>query len=122
LHPKWFGNHVAYTISKYDMSMIMLGLSEELKKYQIASNALWPKTTIATAAVHNLLGGQALINMSRTPDIMADAAFFVLQKQSAQCSGNFFIDEAVLAAEGITDLAHYSVVPGATLYNDLFTD
>ena len=122
MHPKWFGNHVAYTISKYDMSMIMLGLSEELKKYQIASNALWPKTTIATAAVQNLLGGQALINMSRTPDIMADAAYFILQKQSAQCTGNFFIDEAVLAAEGITDLAHYSVVPGATLYNDLFTD
>lgn len=122
LNPKWFGNHVAYTISKYNMSMIMMGLSEELKKYQIASNALWPKTTIATAAVQNLLGGQALINMSRKADIIADAAYFIFQKQSSQCTGNFFIDENVLAAEGITDLSHYAVIPGATLYNDLFTD
>lgn len=122
LHPKWFANHVAYTISKYDMSMIMLGLSEELKKYQIAANALWPKTTIATAAVQNLLGGQALINMSRTPDIIADAAYHIFQRPSNQCTGNFFIDEQVLAEEGVTDLSHYSVVPGATLYNDLFTD
>jgi len=122
MNPKWFGNHVAYTISKYNMSMIMMGLSEELKKYQIASNALWPKTTIATAAVQNLLGGQALMNMSRTADIIADAAYFIFQKQSYQCTGNFFIDENVLAAEGITDLSHYAVIPGATLYNDLFTD
>ena len=122
LHPKWFANHVAYTISKYDMSMIMLGLSEELKKYQIAANALWPRTTIATAAVQNLLGGQALINMSRTPEIIADAAYHIFQRPSSQCTGNFFIDEKVLAEEGVTDLAHYSVVPGATLYNDLFTD
>jgi NAD(P)-dependent dehydrogenase (short-subunit alcohol dehydrogenase family) len=122
MNPKWFGNHVAYTISKYNMSMIMMGLSEELKKYQIASNALWPKTTIATAAVQNLLGGQALMNMSRTADIIADAAYFIFQKQSSQCTGNFFIDENVLAAEGITDLSHYAVIPGATLYNDLFTD
>ncbi len=122
MNPKWFGNHVAYTISKYNMSMIMMGLSEELKKYQIASNALWPKTTIATAAVQNLLGGQALMNMSRTADIIADAAYFIFQKHSSQCTGNFFIDENVLAAEGITDLSHYAVIPGATLYNDLFTD
>ena len=122
LHPKWFANHVAYTISKYDMSMIMLGLSEELKKYQIAANALWPKTTIATAAVQNLLGGQALINMSRTPEIIADAAYYIFQKPSTQCTGNFFIDEMVLAGEGISDLSHYAVVPGAALYNDLFTD
>ncbi|MGA1435108.1 MAG: SDR family oxidoreductase [Candidatus Kapaibacteriota bacterium] len=122
MNPKLFGNHVAYTISKYNMSMIMMGLSEELKKYQIASNALWPKTTIATAAVQNLLGGQALMNMSRTADIIADAAYFIFQKQSSQCTGNFFIDENVLAAEGITDLSHYAVIPGATLYNDLFTD
>ncbi|MFZ9687458.1 MAG: SDR family oxidoreductase [Chitinophagaceae bacterium] len=122
MNPKWFANHVAYTISKYNMSMIMMGLSEELKKYQIASNALWPKTTIATAAVQNLLGGQALMNMSRTADIIADAAYFIFQKHSSQCTGNFFIDENVLAAEGITDLSHYAVIPGATLYNDLFTD
>jgi citronellol/citronellal dehydrogenase len=117
---KWFQHHLAYTISKYNMSMIALGLSAELKKYTIASNALWPKTTIATAAVQNLLGGDALMNMSRTVDIIADAAYFILSKPSGECTGNTFIDEDVLAAEGITDLGKYSVVPGAQLYNDLF--
>jgi citronellol/citronellal dehydrogenase len=117
---KWFENHLAYTISKYNMSMIALGLSAELKKYAIASNALWPRTTIATAAVQNLLGGDALMNMSRTVDIIADAAYFILSRPSADCTGNTFIDEDVLAAEGITDLGKYSVVPGAQLYNDLF--
>lgn len=117
---KWFKNHLAYTISKYNMSMIALGLSAELKKYNIAANALWPKTTIATAAVNNLLGGAMLMNMSRTPDIMADAAYYILSKPAADCTGNTFIDEEVLAIEGITDLGHYSVVPGATLYTDLF--
>ena len=117
---KWFASHLAYTISKYNMSMIALGLAAELKKYNIAANALWPKTTIATAAVNNLLGGQMLMNMSRTPEIMADAAFYILSKPSAECTGNTFVDEAVLAAEGITDLGKYSVVPGGQLYNDLF--
>ncbi len=120
LDKKWFAGHLAYTMSKYNMSMIAYGLSEELKKYKIAANTLWPRTTIATAAVQNLLGGEALMKMSRTPDIIADAAFYILGKPSDQCTGNFFIDEAVLAAEGITDLAHYSVVPGAHLYTDLF--
>ena len=117
---KWFANHLAYTISKYNMTMIALGLAAELKKYNVAANTLWPKTTIATAAVQNLLGGQMLMNMSRTPDIMADAAYYILSKNSTQCTGNTFIDEAVLAMEGITDLSKYSVVPGAQLYNDLF--
>ena len=117
---KWFANHLAYTISKYDMSMIALGLSAELKKYNIAANALWPRTTIATAAVQNLLGGEMLMQMSRTPAIIADAAFIILSKPAAECSGNTFIDEEVLAAEGITDLEKYSVVPGAKLYRDLF--
>lgn len=117
---KWFANHIAYTLSKYNMSMIMLGLAAELKKDNIACNALWPRTTIATAAVQNLLGGDMLINMSRTTDIVADAAYYILSKSSAECTGNTFIDEAVLAAEGITDLEKYSVVPGAKLYNDLF--
>lgn len=117
---KWFTHHLAYTISKYDMSMIALGLSAELKKYNIAGNALWPRTTIATAAVQNLLGGDALMNMSRTVDIIADAAWYILSKPSAECTGNTFIDEQVLAAEGITDLSKYSVVPGAQLYTDLF--
>lgn len=117
---KWFQNHLAYTISKYDMSMIALGLSAELKKYNIAANALWPRTTIATAAVNNLLGGEMLMKMSRTADILADAAFYILSKPSTACTGNTFIDEDVLAAEGITNLEKYSVVPGAQLYNDLF--
>ncbi|MFN5479360.1 MAG: SDR family oxidoreductase [Chitinophagaceae bacterium] len=117
---KWFAGHLAYTLSKYNMSMIALGLAEELKQYRIAANTLWPKTTIATAAVMNLLGGQALINMSRTPAIIADAAYYILKRPSSSCTGNFFIDEDVLASEGITDLAGYSVVPGAPLYTDLF--
>lgn len=117
---KWFENHLAYTISKYDMSMIALGLSAELKKYNVAANALWPRTTIATAAVNNLLGGEMLMKMSRTVDIIADAAFYILSKPSTSCTGNTFIDEDVLAAEGITDLSKYSVVPGAQLYKDLF--
>ena len=117
---KWFKNHTAYTMSKYGMSMIIIGLSEELKKYNIAANALWPKTTIATAAVQNLLGGEALIKMSRTTDIIADAAYYILQRPSASCTGNFFIDEQVLAEEGITDLEKYAVTPGGPLYTDLF--
>jgi citronellol/citronellal dehydrogenase len=119
---KWFSNHLAYTLSKYNMTMIALGLSAELKKDRIAANTLWPRTTIATAAVQNLLGGDALINMSRTVDILADAAHHILKKSSATCTGNTFLDEEVLAAEGITDLEKYSVVKGAKLYRDLFLD
>jgi citronellol/citronellal dehydrogenase len=117
---KWFGGHVAYTMSKYNMSMIALGLSEELKQYKIAANALWPRTTIATAAVQNLLGGEMLMRMSRKPEIIADAACYILNRPSGECTGNFFIDEDVLQSEGITDLSAYAVVPGAHLYTDLF--
>ena len=117
---KWFSKHLAYTISKYDMTMVALGLAAELKKYNIAANTLWPKTTIATAAVQNLLGGEMLMKMSRTPDIIAESAFYILSKPSTECTGNSFIDEEVMAKEGITDLSKYSVVPGANLYNDLF--
>lgn len=120
MKPKWFGAHLAYTLSKYNMSMIAMGLAEELKNDKIAANTLWPKTTIATAAVQNLLGGDALIKMSRKPEIIADAAYYILSRPAAACTGNFFIDEEVLAEEGITDLGKYSVVPGATLYTDLF--
>ena len=122
LNPKWFGGHVAYTITKYSMSMMAVGWAAELKQHRIASNALWPKTTIDTAAVRNLLGGEALAKMSRTPDILADAAYFILTKPPADCTGNCFIDEEVMAKEGITDLSHYSVVPGANLYKDLYVD
>lgn len=117
---KWFSKHLAYTISKYNMSMIALGLSAELKKYNIAANAVWPRTTIATAAVNNLLGGEALMKMSRTVDIIADAAYYILSRPSVECTGNTFIDEEVLAKEGITDLVKYSVTPGGQLFNDLF--
>lgn len=120
LDQKWLNDHVAYTMSKYNMSMIALGLSGELKKYDIAANTLWPRTTIATAAVRNLLGGEMLIQMSRTPEIIADAAFYILQKPSTECTGNSFIDEDVLAKEGITDLGKYAVNPGGKLYTDLF--
>jgi citronellol/citronellal dehydrogenase len=120
LSPKWFDNHVAYTISKYNMTMIALGLAEELKRFNIASNALWPKTTVATAAVRNLLGGDNLIKMSRTPEIIADAAYHILSKSSKECTGNTFIDEEVLALVGVTDLSKYAVTPGGKLYPDLF--
>ena len=120
MDPKWLGNHLAYTMSKYNMSMMAIGLAEELKPMRIAANALWPRTTIATAAVMNLLGGQMLINMSRTPEIIADAAYAILKRSSSTCTGNLYLDEDVLAEEGVTDLSGYSVVPGATLYTDLF--
>ena len=120
LDRKWFANHVAYTITKYSMSMMTLGLSEELRKYKIAVNSLWPKTTIATAAVENLLGGETLMNMSRTPVIVADAAHVILQKASSVFTGNFLIDEDVLRAEGITDFEKYAFSPGNKLYPDLF--
>jgi citronellol/citronellal dehydrogenase len=122
LNPKWFANHVAYTMSKYGMSMLVLGLSEELKKYKIGVNALWPKTTIATAAVQNLLGGDFLIQKSRIPKIVADAAYYILRKPSSVCTGNFFIDEQVLSKEGITDLTNYAVNQQELLMNDLFVD
>lgn len=120
LDPKWMGGHIAYTITKYSMSMLALGWAAEFKGEGIASNALWPRTTIDTAAVRNLLGGEALAKMSRTTDILADAAYYIFSKPASQCTGNTFIDEQVLAAEGITDLDKYAVVPGANLYQDLF--
>ena len=122
LNPRWLGQHLAYTISKYGMSMIVMGLAEELKPYGIAANALWPRTTIATAAVQNLLGGDALMQMSRTPDIVAEAAFFILKQDPRSCTGNFFLDEEVLAKEGITDLSSYAVNPSQPLMNDIFLD
>lgn len=122
LNPKWFGAHLAYTMSKYGMSMIVLGLAEELKKDKIAANALWPQTTIATAAVQNLLGGDTLMQMSRTPEIVADAAYHILSKPSTECTGNFFIDEEVLKQVGITDLSGYAVNPAQQLMRDIFLD
>ena len=122
LNPKWLAQHLAYTISKYGMSMIVLGLAEELKKDKIAANALWPKTTIATAAVQNLLGGDALMKMSRKPGIVADAACAILQKPSTEYTGIFFIDEDVLRNEGMTDFTPYAVDASQGLIRDIFLD
>jgi NAD(P)-dependent dehydrogenase (short-subunit alcohol dehydrogenase family) len=118
LNPKWLAGHIAYSITKYNMSMMVLGWAAEFKGAGIAANALWPRTTIDTAAVRNLLGGEALAKMSRTPEIVADAIYFMLKKKASQFTGNTLIDEEVLAEEGITDLSKYSVVPGAQLYPD----
>ena len=107
LDPKWFAGHVAYTITKYDMSMMTIGWAKEFKNYKIAANSLWPRTTIATAAVKNLLGGEALVKMSRKPDILADAAYRIFQKPAREFSGNFLIDDTFLASEGVTDFEQY---------------
>ena len=121
LDPKWFKNHVAYTISKYGMSMTTLGLSEELKEYGIAANSLWPKTIIGTAAITYLMGEEGL-KMSRKPEIIADAAFEIFKKDSVKATGNFYLDEDVLRDSGITDFSKYSFIPGAKIMPDLFLD
>ena len=120
LDPKWFGTYPAYSIAKYGMSLCVLGMAEEFKHDGIAVNGLWPKTTIATAAVSNLLGGEDMIQRSRTPEIMADAAYYILTKDSRACTGNFFIDDEVLSGEGITDFDKYAVNPELELMPDLF--
>lgn len=122
MNPKWFAGHLAYTLTKFNMSMMAIGWAAEFKKYNIASNALWPKTTIDTAAVRNLLGGEELAKMSRKPEILADAACYIFTQPSSECTGNCFIDEEVFAKQGITDLGKYDVVPGAKLYQDLFVE
>jgi len=111
LAPRWFAPHVAYTMAKYGMSMCVLGMAEEFRAAGIAFNALWPRTAIATAAVRNLLGGEASIARSRRPSIVADAACAILKRESRACTGNFFIDEEVLQAEGIADLRPYQMDP-----------
>lgn len=121
MKPKWFKNHVAYTMAKYGMSMCVLGMAPELAPKGIAVNALWPRTTIATAAV-NMLGGDTMMNASRKPDIMADAAYAILTSDSKTVTGNFFIDEDLLRERGVTDFEPYSVVPGAKLMPDFFLD
>ncbi|PSM15967.1 MULTISPECIES: SDR family oxidoreductase [Nitratireductor] len=111
MQAKWFKNHVAYTMAKYGMSMCTLGMSAEFAKDGIAVNSLWPLTAIDTAAVRNLLGGEAVASISRTPEIMADAAYAILNRPARECTGNFFIDEMVLREEGVTDFSPYA--PGA---------
>ena len=118
---KWFRNHVAYTMAKYGMSMCVLGMAEEFKREKIAVNALWPRTAIDTAALAMIPGVDTAA--CRTPEILADAAYIILNRNSASCSGNFFVDDEVLASEGITDLEKYSVVPGTTDFLlDFFLD
>jgi citronellol/citronellal dehydrogenase len=119
LSPRWFASHLAYTISKYGMSMCVLGLSEELRGRGIAVNALWPRTVIATAAL-NLLGGEETARHGRKPEVVADAALAVLRRDAGACTGNFFIDEEVLREEGVVDLSRYAVSPGEALMPDLF--
>lgn len=117
---KWFRNHVAYTMAKFGMSMCTLGMSAELASDGIAVNSLWPLTTIDTAAVRNLLGGETLAAMSRSPDIMADAAHAVLCRPSRECTGKFLIDEEVLREEGVTDFSIYSPDAKGPLAADFF--
>ncbi|MEX0977209.1 MAG: NAD(P)-dependent oxidoreductase, partial [Pirellulales bacterium] len=117
---RWFAPHVAYTMAKFGMSMCVLGMAAEFKEQGVAVNALWPRTTIATAAVKNLLGGDELIRQSRKPEMMGDAAYLILTRDSRECTGNFFVDDEVLAQAGITNLDSYSVVPGAKLRPDFF--
>lgn len=120
LNAEWFKHFAPYTLSKFGMSMITLGYSHELKKDKIAANCLWPRTTIATAAVQNILGGDELIKRSRKPEIVADAAAVILAKSPSEFTGNFCIDDEILASAGITDLAHYAVTPGGDLQTDIF--
>ncbi len=117
--PRWFGPHVAYSMAKYNMSLCVLGMAEEFKG-KVGVNALWPRTTIATAAVQNLLGGDEMTKHSRKPEILADAAYYILSRSAKDCSGNFFVDDEVLASEGITDLDQYAMVPGVELMPDFF--
>jgi citronellol/citronellal dehydrogenase len=120
LQPQWFGPHVAYTMAKYGMSLCVLGMAEEFRDRGVAVNALWPRTAIATAAVKNLLGGDDMLRGARKPEIMGDAAHAILCKTAAQCTGKFLIDDEVLSAEGVKDLAPYAVDPKAELFQDYF--
>jgi len=119
---KWFAPHVAYTMTKYGMSLCVLGMAGEFRHDGIAVNALWPRTAIATAAVRNLLGGEEIVKRSRKPDIIADAAHLILTRPSREFTGNFCIDDEVLASAGITDLTAYAVDPSQELVPDFFVE
>jgi citronellol/citronellal dehydrogenase len=122
LDPRWLGPHLGYTLAKYGMSLVALGLAAELREDGIASNALWPRTLVATAAVQNLLGGDEAMARARRPEIYADAAYAVLNRPARECTGNAFLCEDVLVEEGVTDLSPYAYVAGAELAVDLFVD
>ena len=120
MDPKWFGPHVAYTMAKFGMSLCVLGMAEEFKEDGVAVNALWPRTAIATAAIKNTLGGDSIMNISRSPEIMADAAYLILTKDSKKFTGNFCIDDNLLADNGVTDFSQYADVPFSELAPDFF--
>ena len=118
----WFAMHLPYTMSKYGMSMVMFGLAEELRSAGIACNALWPRTTVATAAVKFALGGDAMMRQSRSPEIMADAAYAIFTRPATSCTGNFFIDDDVLSQEGVTNFDQYRNETSSPLLTDIFVD
>jgi len=121
MRPRWFKPNLAYTMAKYGMSMCTLGMSEEFRAEGIAVNSLWPRTTIATAAIE-VNFPKAILKASRKPAIMADAACAILNRDSRKATGNFYIDETVLREEGVTDFDQYALTPGTSLYTDLFLD
>jgi citronellol/citronellal dehydrogenase len=122
MSPKWFAPNLAYTMAKYGMSLVTLGLAKDLAREGVAVNSLWPETAIATAAVGNLLGGDEIVKRSRRPEIVADAAHAILTRESRDCSGNFFIDVNVLAQEGVSDLTRYAVDPAFDAVLDFFLE
>jgi citronellol/citronellal dehydrogenase len=122
LAPRWLAPHIGYTIAKYGMTLCALGFAAEFREDGIASNALWPRTLIATAAVQNLLGGDEAMARSRKPELYADAAYAVITRPSRECTGNAYLCEDVLAEEGTTDLERYAYVPGAVPQLDLYVD
>jgi citronellol/citronellal dehydrogenase len=120
MQEKWFAPHLAYTMSKFGMSLVVLGLAGELRDKKIAVNALWPRTTIATAAIKNLLGGDEMMRASRSPQIMADAAYAIFMKSAASFTGNFLIDDTFLTSEGVTNFEKYAMEAGVPLHPDFF--
>ena len=120
MQEKWFAPHTAYSMAKFGMSLVVLGLAGELRAQGIAVNALWPRTTIATSAIRNLLGGDALMAMSRSPEILADAAHAIFLKPARSFTGQFLIDDSFLAAEGVADFGRYRIDPGQPLAPDFF--
>jgi citronellol/citronellal dehydrogenase len=122
LASKWVGGAPAYTFKKYGMTLLTLGFAAEFRERGIAANALWPKTTIATAAVRNLLGGEAMMQASRTPEIVAEAAYLILDGDARSVTGNTFVDEELLRRHGVSDFSRYAVSPGTPLADDIFLD
>jgi citronellol/citronellal dehydrogenase len=122
MNPKWFAPNLAYTMAKYGMSLVTLGLARDLARAGVAVNSLWPETAIATAAVANLLGGDEVVKRARKPEIVADAAHAILTRPAKDCTGNFFIDVRVLAEEGVSDFTSYSVDPAQDAVLDFFLE